>query len=382
MLVASSCTAPSTSQSPDSLTSPVAETITPVGNGNSSSAIQVYFTDPTAPRARSYKGGLDEDLADAIDQARLSVDVAAYSLNLWSIRNALIRAHKRGVVVRMVMESDNMDVQEVQQIKDAGIPIVGDQHEGLMHNKFVVLDRSEVWTGSMNYTVGGAYRDNNNLIRIRSGKLAEDYTSEFEEMFVRHLFGPDILAKTPYPKLTIDGTPLEIYFSPDDKAAERIVELVQGALESIFFMEYNFTSNDIGNAIIQAAQTGVNVAGVMDDTQVNSSQGTEYDTFMQAGLNVRLDGNQDGLMHHKVMIIDQKIVITGSYNLTASAEENNDENVLIIFSPEIAAQFMQEFQRVHDQAQEPSAEFTPEPSTEITAEPSIDTAAEPTPETP
>ncbi len=94
-------------------------------------ALQIYFTDPTAPRARDYRGGPDAMVAAEIDQARLSVDVAAYSLNLWSIRDALIHAYQRGVVVRMVMESDNMDNQEVQEIQDAGIPIVGDQQRRL-----------------------------------------------------------------------------------------------------------------------------------------------------------------------------------------------------------------------------------------------------------
>ncbi len=351
---------------------PASVTEPTVAAGTETNAFQIYFTDPAAPRAKDYRGGPDEILANAIDQARLTVDVAAYNLNLWSIRNALIDAHKRGVVVRMVMESDNMDNREVQQIKDAGIPVIGDQHEGLMHDKFVVIDRSEVWTGSMNFSVGGAYKDNNNLICIQSGKVAEDYTSEFEEMFIKHLFGPDAMVNTPYPKLSIDGTPVEIFFSPDDKVAARIIELIQDAQENIYFMAYNFTSNDIGDAISQQAQAGLNVAGVLDADQVTSSQGTEYDAFMQAGMNVRLDGNQDGLMHHKVIIIDRHIVITGSYNFTASAEEKNDENVVIIFSQEIAAKFMEEFQRVHDLAQplltEPSSEPTLEPPLEPTSE--------------
>jgi phosphatidylserine/phosphatidylglycerophosphate/cardiolipin synthase-like enzyme len=333
------------------------------------SAFQIYFTDPTAPHAKDYRGGPDTILAAAIDQARLTVDVAAYSLNLWSIRNALINAHKRGLVVRMVVESDNMDSQEVQQIKDSGIPVVDDQQEGLMHNKFVIIDRSEVWTGSMNFTTGGAYRDNNNLIAIWSDKVAEDFTREFEEMFIHHLFGPNASSDTPYPKLTIEGIPIEIYFSPEDNVAQRIIALIQGARESIYFMAYNFTSNDIGNAIMLKAQAGVNVSGIMDDTQISSSQGTEYDPFMQAGVDVLLDGNQDGLMHHKVMIIDQKIVITGSYNFTASAESNNDENTVIIFSPDIAMRYYQEFQRVHDQAMQSLIESTPEPTFEPTSGP-------------
>ena len=100
----------------------------------------MFFTNPTAIQSKNYEGGPDKMLENAIDQTRLSVDVAAYSFNLWSLENALIRAHKRGVVVRIVMESDNMDNQEVHEIKDAGIPVVGDQQEGLMHDKFMVLD--------------------------------------------------------------------------------------------------------------------------------------------------------------------------------------------------------------------------------------------------
>jgi phosphatidylserine/phosphatidylglycerophosphate/cardiolipin synthase-like enzyme len=129
--------------------------------------------------ANTYEGGPDQYLAEAINGARLSVDVAAYSLNLWSIRDALVHAFQRGVKVRMVMESDNMDGREVQDLKDAGIQIIGDQREGLMHNKFMIIDRSEVWIGSLNYTVSSAYRDNNNLIRIKSVQAAEDYTNKF-----------------------------------------------------------------------------------------------------------------------------------------------------------------------------------------------------------
>ena len=327
-------------------------TLVPVtpDRGPATGWIEIYFTNPAAPHARDYEGGPDESLAAAIDQARLSVDVAAYSLNLWSIRDALIHAYKRGAVVRMVMESDYMEDQEVQKILDAGIPVIGDQREGLMHDKFVVIDRSEVWTGSMNFTTSGAYKDNNNIIRIRSIQVAEDYTSEFNEMFADNLFGPDAGAATPYPSLTINSTPVEIYFSPEDGVAAHILSLLQGAQDSIYFMAYSFTADDLGDALRQRAKDGLTVAGVMDDEQIKLNQGTEYDRFKQAGLDVRRDGNA-GLMHHKVIIIDHAIVITGSYNFTASAEENNDENVIIIHNADVAAQYLAEFQRVYDQGQ-------------------------------
>ncbi|MGD0878402.1 MAG: phospholipase D-like domain-containing protein [Anaerolineales bacterium] len=282
----------------------------------------------------------------ALDQARLSVDVAAYNLNLWSIKDALINAHKRGVVVRMVMESDDMDNQEVQQIMDGGILIVGDHQQGLMHNKFIMIDRLDVWTGSMNHTTSGVYKDNNNLIHLHSGQIAEDYSNEFKQMFTYHLFGPDKTANTPNPKVSVAGTPVEIYFSPEDKTTRQIIELIQGAQKSINFLAYSFTSSDTGDAMIERSQAGVTVAGVMDDGQVKTSQATEYDPLTQAGLDVRQDGNLIGLMHDKVIIIDQMIVISGSYNFTESTETVNDENVVIIFSPEIAKKYLEEFQRV------------------------------------
>jgi phosphatidylserine/phosphatidylglycerophosphate/cardiolipin synthase-like enzyme len=321
-----------------------------LGTPQVSNWIEIYFTDPASPRAAEYLGGPDEDLATAIGTARLSVDVAAYSLNLWSLRDALIQASRRGVVVRLVMESDNMDNQEVQEIRDAGIPIIGDQHEGLMHNKFVVIDRSEVWTGSMNFTTSGAYQDNNNLIRIRSTQVAEDYTLVFNEMFEKQRFGPGARNATANPIFSIDGTKVEIYFSPEDGIAAHILSLLDGARESIYFMAYSFTSNDLGNAIRERAADGLTVSGVMDDSQILSNPGTEYDAFMQAGLDLRRDGNA-GQMHHKVIIIDRNIVITGSYNFSNSAETSNDENVVIIHDADIAALFLEELQRVYDQAQ-------------------------------
>ncbi|MEZ0396236.1 MAG: phospholipase D-like domain-containing protein [Anaerolineales bacterium] len=310
--------------------------------------IQIYFTDPAAPAAASYRGGPDEVLAAAIDEARLSVDLAIYSLNLWSVRDALLRAYRRGVAIRVVTESDNMDSAEIQSLIQAGIPVLGDRRQGLMHHKFIILDRSQVCTGSMNYTAGSAYRDNNNLVCIRSAAMAENYQREFDEMFVEDRFGPDSRLDTPHPRLTLDGVEVEVYFSPDDGAAARLIELIQGAQRSIHFMAYSFTSDPIGEAMRQQA-IFVNLYGVMDEGQAASNTGSEYDVFWNMGLDVHLDGNS-GLMHHKVIIIDQRIVIFGSYNFTDSAETRNDENLVIVHDAAVAAAFLSEFWRVYQQA--------------------------------
>jgi phosphatidylserine/phosphatidylglycerophosphate/cardiolipin synthase-like enzyme len=323
----------------------------PAGYGAQAPWIDIYFTDPESPLASQETGGPDVPLAASIDAARLTVDVAIYSLSLTSIRDALIHAHDRGVQVRVVMESDNLDASAPQALIDAGIPVLGDRREGLMHDKFVVIDRSEVWLGSMNYTFSGAYEDNNDLVHIRSTKMAEDYTKEFEEMFLDDKFGPDVVPETPNPDFNIDDTRVEVLFSPDDGVASRVYDILTEAEKSIYFLAFSFTSDDLGQIIRTQAENGVDVAGVMDEGQVKSNVGTEYDLFKQAGLKVFVDSNE-GLMHHKTIIIDDQIVITGSYNFTNSAETRNDENLIVLYNPTIANFYMQEFNRIYDQAQQ------------------------------
>lgn len=310
----------------------------------------VYFTQPDDPQAGSYRGGPDEDLARAIDQAHLSVDIAAHQLNLWSIRDALLSSYRRGVNVRMVVESDFMDDPEIYQLKEAGVPILGDRRESLMHNKFVVIDRSEVWTGSLNFTTSDVYRNNNNLIRIRSTRLAENYTKEFNEMYEQDLFGDKTLAQTPYPSFTVNSTQLEVYFSPDDGTAAQIIRHIRSARESIHFLAFSFTSDEIAQAMLDKALEGVRVVGVFESSQVQSNTGGEFDLLHKAGLDVCLDSNPRN-MHHKVIIIDGQTVITGSYNFSSNAEKRNDENTLVIHNPAIAGLFMTEFERLFAEAQ-------------------------------
>jgi len=319
------------------------------GYGVRGSWFELYFTDPMSPISSQGTGGVDGPLVEAIDAARLSIDIAAYSLSLNSVRFALIRAHQRGVTVRMVMESSNMDRSDPQRLLEAGIPIFGDNRNGLMHDKFVVIDRSEVWMGSMNFTDSGAYEDSNNMFRIRSTKMAENYIKEFEEMFSDDMFGEDIVRQTPHPTLTIDETRVDTYFSPDDGVLSVLAPLLNSAEESIYFLAFSFTSNDLGEIVRAKAEAGLDIHGVMDDEQIRSNQGTEFDPFRQAELDVLIDGI-DGLMHHKVFIIDEKIVVLGSYNFSQAAEERNDENILIVYDADIAEQFVKEYRRVSAQA--------------------------------
>jgi phosphatidylserine/phosphatidylglycerophosphate/cardiolipin synthase-like enzyme len=307
--------------------------------------IEIYFTNPTDQVKGNYSSGIDNCLVNSINQAMVSIDIATYSINLWSISNALIDAYQRGIRVRIVIESDNIDDETPQDLRSAGIPIIGDRREGLMHNKFMVIDGKEVWTGSANMTIGSIYYDDNNLVHIISLEIAEDYTTEFDEMFERDMFGNDVVPKTPHPQVLIGKELVEIYFSPDDHVASQIITLIDQAKKSIYFLAYSFTSNDIGTAIIERSNAGILTEGIMDQSQVISNTGTEYDSFIKAGIKV-YSYAKDGLMHNKVIIIDRKIVITGSYNFGKNAEETNDENVVIIHSSMIAEKYLSEYTRI------------------------------------
>lgn len=307
--------------------------------------IAVYFSQPDSPDAAKYRGGADEALAEAIGQARFQVDLAIYRLDLWNVRDALLQAHRRGVNVRVVTESDLAEGEEIQSLLSAGIPVKGDQGQGLMHQKFMVIDQEDVWTGSMNFTLQGVYRNDNHLIHVRDPSLAENYETEFNEMFEDQLFGDMVRPDTPHPILEIQGAQIETYFSPDDHPRERILSLIQGAEEQILFLAFSFTSDSVAEAMIKRAQAGVTVRGVLDTSQSYNDEGSEWKRFQNSGLEVRLDGNPEK-MHHKCILIDGEIVITGSYNFTESAETKNDENVLIIHSAALAEDFIQEFQRV------------------------------------
>jgi phosphatidylserine/phosphatidylglycerophosphate/cardiolipin synthase-like enzyme len=323
-------------------------TPTPVESGISSGWYTTYFTNPKSTKASILRGGPDAALAEAIDAAQYSVDAAVYRLDLWSVRGALLRAHRRGVTVRVVTESDNISAREIKDLEEAGIPVRADGREFLMHHKFVVIDHMEVWTGSMNFTIDGAYRNNNNLIQVRSDQVAQDYVREFDEMFIEDRFGALSRADTPHASVMVNGVPVEVFFAPDDGVAIHIVEILREAEKSIDFMVYAFTSDLLAEVMLARARTGIEVRGVLEHSQI-SSPGSEFDHLRQAGIEVRLDSNPH-TMHHKVIVIDETIVITGSYNFSSSAEEHNDENVLILYDVAVSAEYLLEFNRIFEAA--------------------------------
>jgi len=125
----------------------------------------------------------------------------------------------------------------------------------------------------------------------------------------------------------------EVYFSLYDDPEAVIIKSIDAAEEFIIIAMYTFTGVEIAQAILKARDRGIDIKIYLDRSQVKAKYNrSRY--FVQNGIEVRISSN-NYIMHNKFAVIDNEIVITGSYNWTASAGERNDENLMVIDDPEI-----------------------------------------------
>lgn len=302
--------------------------------------IQVFF----APCVPSDPHKIDAAFLAFLNSAETCIYGAFYDLELDAVADALIAKKREGLDVRLVSDSDYTSREAVRACAQAGIPVVFDDRSPFMHNKFCVVDHERVWTGSTNVTENCMYKNNNNAVLVKSEPLAANFEMEFGEMITLKRFGKGSKYATPHPIVWVGDVQVECYFSPDDRVADEIVDEVKRAGRSIEVMAFSFTSKDIAKAIAKRARQGVTVRALFDERQA-SSQYSQDEYLAQQGAAVYLDRNAH-TMHHKVIVIDESRVITGSYNFSNNAEKKNDENVLIIHCPKVAAKYRAEFERL------------------------------------
>lgn len=142
-----------------------------------------------------------------------------------------------------------------------------------------------------------------------------------------------------------EGSPeLEILFAPDDSVAERIGERIERARESLQLCVFTITDNHLTRKILEAHERGVAVRVITDDLK-SLDAGSDIFRLGRAGIAVRTDKDPDH-MHHKFAILDQKTLLTGSYNWTVSASRHNRENLLISEDPHILEPYRAEFEKL------------------------------------
>ncbi len=300
---------------------------------NDGISINAYFSQTSGNYNTG--GGIDEYLINDILGAKSSIHLAIYSLTNDRIRDALIKAHKKGVEVKIFTDDHEFFKDDMKVLKNAGIFVANDEEtKALMHNKFMIIDNKTVWSGSCNYTYYAFYRNNENLVKIKGSKIAAVYEKQFKELL------NGIYIEGAY----VDKN-IEIFFSPEDDFRQRLISLIQNAKNKIDFLAFAFTDKSLADAIIKKAAEGVKVRGVMDEKQNSYQSSSQFEYLKLNGLSVKLDKNKF-TMHNKVFIIDD-IVVTGSYNFTKKANDTNNENSIVIHNEDFTKLYEKEFKKIY-----------------------------------
>jgi phosphatidylserine/phosphatidylglycerophosphate/cardiolipin synthase-like enzyme len=142
------------------------------------------------------------------------------------------------------------------------------------------------------------------------------------------------------PSASVTASGHGVFFCPEDACSEQVINHIDKARKHVYVAMYSFTLDSIADALIRARNRGVDVRVVVEESQLG--RGSEYERLKKAGVDVMLDGNP-ALMHNKFAVIDGVVIITGSMNWSWSADNRNDENLVIIYSEQLARRYVEEF---------------------------------------
>lgn len=121
---------------------------------------------------------------------------------------------------------------------------------------------------------------------------------------------------------------IQVFFSPKGGCTEAVVSNLDKATNTILVQAYSFTSAPIAKALVDAHKRGVNIQVILDKSNRTANY-SSADFVQRAGIPTFIDAKH-AIAHNKIMIIDGKTILTGSFNFTKAAEESNAENLLVI----------------------------------------------------
>ena len=397
----------------------------------------ITYNDPYRKIERSGEN-LEAVIIEAINDADSNIDLAVQELQLPEIALALVKRYRSGIKVRVILENQysrslsdlnnreiaaltgrerdryeqyfqlvdvnqdgNLTQQELNSrdalfiLKNAGIPVIDDTEDGskgsgLMHHKFMVIDRQIVITGSANFTLSGIHGDYSNpetrgnvnhLLKISNSQVADLFTEEFNYMWgdgeggsEDSQFGIDKSWRSPK-TITWDNTRLTVQFSPSSKSQDwanstngLIGKTLNNANSSIDLALFVFSEQKLADILEQKHEAGVKIRALIDRgfafryysegldmLGVALSNKCKYEKENNPWNNSLNDVGVADLtrgdkLHHKFGIVDGNTIITGSQNWSNAANLKNDETVLIIENSTVAAHFQQEFTRIYSNA--------------------------------
>lgn len=308
---------------------------------------------------------LDLTIRDFIAGAKKSLFIAVQELDSRAIAEAILAAKATKIRIQLILEGDYL--LEAPALDDpwaakganegnrvihsallrAGVDVITDLNPAIFHQKFIVRDPGEpsgaVLTGSTNFTLtdtgmnppGNGAKTGNNLnhIVVLHGKhVTDQYLAEFNRLR-SGTFGELHERHEPRPvEFGLAGIRIKPIFAPEQGPEMEIMKQMLKAATSIDFAMFTFASSSgIDDTMIRLVGELSRLRGVLDRGQ-GVQQWSATQPLKAAG--VELYENKPGTgvrkVHHKLMVIDERLVIAGSFNYTAPATTLNDENILVI----------------------------------------------------
>jgi len=336
--------------------------------------IQVFF----GPKEHGAASDPEKTIVKFIDEARDSLDIAIQELDNERITEAILRAARRKktrkpkerLSIRMILEEDylreakppapgkkpqyDLNRSHFTSLLRSAVPAKIDLNPNIFHHKFVVRDylrdRQAVLTGSTNFTETGCHSNLNAVFIFHNEPITRLYRSEFLEM--RHgAFGIRSPARTSPKPVDVGGAKVQVLFAPDDNPEVEIMKRILKAEDRVDFMMFTFAgSSGIDDALLRRLEGAkpLRVRGVLDRDQ-SKHRWSPRKRLANAGASIRVQKKRVRKLHHKLMVVDDRYTIGGSFNYTEPANRLNDENLFIIEDPQIARYVRREIDRVYDE---------------------------------
>lgn len=297
---------------------------------------------------------LEKVIVDFIDKTNKRLFIAIQELDSQLITEAIIRARQRKVLVKLVLEADYLKADRAREkpfesggghepnrilhdaILRSNIKVNSDFNPHIFHQKFIIRDSESVLTGSTNFTETGTKQNLNHIVIIHDKKIAKIYNNEFTEIQQGH-FGKLGEGHDPKPEdFKVSNVRVKTLFAPDHSPEMEIMKQIAKAQNRVDFAIFTFAkSSGIDDQLVLAQNAGIKVRGALFKLAANQKWSARHN-LKKANVELHsvpragIPSPRPRKLHHKLMVIDEQIIIAGSFNYTGPANMLNDENIIII----------------------------------------------------
>lgn len=303
--------------------------------------VETHFSFPGRYVPTFKKRNVRDKILKLIESAQFSIDLWIYSFDDLEILNALKNANARGVTIQILADPEK---EYSIELKSLGL-FQKWEKSGLQHSKILIVDRKKIFLGSGNFTWYGLENDLNGYVSFDLfDSEIQNFYSFLDENFI-----------------SLSIPPFEFYISP---AKGRLIQNlilreVDRSQNEIKYLIFDHFDSVLTSRLALADLKGIKVKGIYD-SPVDEEGKFLANVFRNPGSEIAGDGNDEtisldsfgkgGLLHHKTMILDNQVLISGSYNFSMSARDKNREILFKTIDPYLIDSYSKEWERIRQNA--------------------------------